>query len=170
MGVRTEGRAWVYGDNLDTDVLAPGRYMKGSIEELAKHCLEAVDPDFATGVRPGDILVAGENLGMGSSREQAVMALNLLGVGALVAKSFARILYRNAMNLALPALICPEADSIASGDRLVVDAAAGTIENLTQGRVLACDPVPPHLLEMIEAGGLLAHLERRLAGGAGRGS
>jgi 3-isopropylmalate/(R)-2-methylmalate dehydratase small subunit len=162
MSLIREGRAWVYGDNVDTDLLAPGAFMKGPIEELAAHCLEALDPDFAKKVEPGDILVAGEMLGMGSSREQAAMALNALGVGAVVATSFARIFYRNSMNLALPALICPEARSIKMGDRLVVDPAAGTIENKTQGRTLHCDPIPPHLLAMIEDGGLLDHLAKRL--------
>lgn len=91
------GRAWVFGDNIDTDVLAPGLYMKGSIAELARHCLEAVDPRFAAEARPGDIVIGGRNFGMGSSREQAVMALRELGVGAVIARSFAGIFYRNAL-------------------------------------------------------------------------
>lgn len=157
-----EGRAWVFGGGIDTDVLAPGVYMKGSIEEMAKHCLEAVDPGFAPNVAPGDVVVGGDAFGIGSSREQAVMVLNVLQVGAVVAKSFARIFYRNAMNLALPALICPEAGTIAAGDELSVDPAAGTITNKTQDRTLACDPIPPHLLAMIEDGGLLPHLKKRL--------
>lgn len=162
MTLVVSGRAWVFGDNIDTDVLAPGIYMKGSIDELAAHCLEAVDPDFARKVAPGDIVVGGENFGMGSSREQAVMALNALAVGAVVATSFARIFYRNAMNLALPVLICPEAATIAVGDRLTVDAAAGHIEDETQGRTLACEAIPEHLLAMIRDGGLLPHLKKKL--------
>ena len=117
------GRAWVFGDNVDTDVLAPGIYMKSPLSELAQHCLESVDPDFARNVAPGDIVVAGENFGMGSSREQAAQALIELGVAALVAKSFARIFYRNAINLGLPALVCPEADRIKAGDGLTLDRA-----------------------------------------------
>ena len=156
------GRAFVFGDNVDTDVLAPGLYMKGPVAELAKHCLEALDPRFAAEARPGDIVVAGANFGMGSSREQAAMALKALGIAAVVAKSFARIYYRNAMNLALPALVCPEAGSIAAGDRLAVRAAEGVIENLTQRRRLACEPIPPHLLAMIADGGLLPHLAKKL--------
>ena len=156
------GRAFVFGDNVDTDVLAPGLYMKGPVAELAKHCLEALDPRFAAEARPGDIVVAGANFGMGSSREQAAMALKALGIAAVVAKSFARIYYRNAMNLALPALVCPEAGSIAAGDRLVVRAAEGVIENLTQRRRLPCEPIPPHLLAMIADGGLLPHLAKKL--------
>lgn len=156
------GRAWVFGDDVDTDVLAPGLYMKGPIGELARHCLEALDPRFAREARPGDIVVAGSNFGMGSSREQAAMALKALGVAAVVAKSFARIFYRNAMNLALPVLVCPESDMIAAGDRLVLHAAEGRLDDLTQGRVFACEPIPPHLLAMIADGGLLPHLAKKL--------
>ena len=110
------GRIWKFGDDIDTDVLAPGLYMKGPIGELAKHCLEALDPAFAREARPGDIVVAGRNFGMGSSREQAAMALKALGIAAVLAKSFARIFYRNAMNLALPVLVCPEAGAIKAGE------------------------------------------------------
>ncbi len=156
------GRAWVFGDNVDTDVLAPGLYMKGPIAELARHCLEALDPRFAREARPGDMVVAGSNFGMGSSREQAVMALKALGIAAVVAKSFARIFYRNAMNLALPVLVSAEAGAVAAGDRLVVRAGEGVIENLTQRRRLACEPIPPHLLAMIADGGLLPHLAKKL--------
>jgi len=156
------GRAWVFGDNVDTDVLAPGLYMKGPIGELARHCLEAIDPRFAREAAPGDVVVAGSNFGMGSSREQAAIALKALGIGAVLAKSFARIFYRNAMNLALPVLVCPEAGSITAGDRLVVNAAAGAVENLTQRKRIACEPIPPHLLAMIADGGLLPHLAKKL--------
>ena len=166
MSLIVKGRAWTFGDNIDTDVLAPGLYMKGPIEGLAAHCLETVDPEFAPNVSPGDVVVGGDNFGMGSSREQAAMALKALGVGAVVATSFARIFYRNSMNLALPVLICPDAKSIAAGDRLIVDPEKGTIENETQGRVLSCEPIPPHLLAMIEDGGLLSHLEKKLRKGA----
>ena len=159
---RVGGRAWVFGDNVDTDALAPGLYMKGSIAELARHCLEALDPTFAGAARPGDVVVAGNNFGMGSSREQAAMALKALGIAAVVAKSFARIFYRNAMNLALPVLVCPEAGTIAAGDRLVVHAEDGRIDNLTRGSALACEPIPPHLMAMIADGGLLPHLARKL--------
>ncbi len=166
MTLTVSGNAWVFGDNIDTDVLAPGLYMKGSIDELAAHCLEAVDPEFARNVQPGDIVVGGDNFGMGSSREQAAMALNALEVGAVIATSFARIFYRNALNLALPVLICPEAKSIAAGDRLTLDAAAGRIVNETQGGTLRCEAIPPHLLAMIQDGGLLPHLKKKLKGKA----
>jgi len=159
------GRAWVFGDNVDTDVLAPGIYMKSPLAELAKHCLESVDPGFARNVRSGDIVVAGENFGMGSSREQAAQALIELGVAALVAKSFARIFYRNAINLGLPALVCRDADRIKAGDTLTLDPAAGTLA-VAGGAALACEPIPEHLLAMIADGGLLPHLKKKLKGAA----
>ena len=159
------GRAWVFGDNIDTDVLAPGIYMKGSIAELAQHCLESVDPDFARNVRRGDILVAGENFGMGSSREQAGQALLELGISALVAKSFARIFYRNSINLGLPAVVCPEAGKIEAGDTLTLDPAEGRL-TVEGGERLSCEPIPPHLLAMIADGGLLPHLKKKLSGAA----
>jgi len=157
------GRAWTFGDNIDTDVLAPGIYMKLPVEEVAQHCLEAVDPEFAAKVRPGDIVVGGENFGMGSSREQAPEALKVLGVGAILAKSFARIFYRNALNLGLPALFFREADEVSAGDQLELDLAAGQVRNLTTGATYAVAPLPPHLLEMILMGGLMPHLKARLA-------
>jgi 3-isopropylmalate/(R)-2-methylmalate dehydratase small subunit len=159
------GRAWIFGDDVNTDVLAPGAYIKGPLEELAKHCLESIDPGFAPGAKPGDVVVGGENFGMGSSREQAVIALNMLGVSAVLAKSFARIFYRNALNLGLPALVCAEAGTIEAGHELRVDAEAGVVENLTTGERLACEPIPAHLMAMIADGGLLPHLEKRLKGG-----
>jgi len=157
------GRAWLFGDNIDTDVLAPGRYMKSGIEEIARHCLEAVDPSFAREVRPGDVVVGGRNFGAGSSREQAPQALKQLGVAALVAESFAGLFYRNALNLGLPALVCAQAKRIRAGDRLRVDPEAGRIEDLTSGETIACEPIPAHLMRMIRDGGLLPHLEKRLA-------
>ncbi len=161
------GRAWVFGDDVDTDQLAPGLYMKGGVEAMAAHCLESANPDFARQVSAGDIVVAGDNFGMGSSREQAAMALNALGVGAVVARSFARIFYRNAVNLALPVLVCPDAGRIAAGDRLTLDPAAGTIRNETQGIELACEPLPDHLMALIADGGLIPHLKKKLAARAG---
>jgi 3-isopropylmalate/(R)-2-methylmalate dehydratase small subunit len=155
-------RAWVFGDDINTDALAPGRYMKSAIQEIAKHCLEAIDPSFASSVKPGDLVVGGRNFGTGSSREQAAEALKQLGVAALVAESFAGLFYRNALNLGLPALACSDAKRIRSGDKLRVDVEAGRIENLTTGQTFACEPIPPHLVQMVRDGGLLAHLEKRL--------
>ncbi len=156
------GKAWVYGDDVDTDALAPGAYMKAPIEVLAAHCLEAIDPGFAAGVTPGDVVVGGRNFGLGSSREQAAQALRHLGVAAVVAESFAGLFYRNALNLGLAVLVCPEAQTIRFGERLRVDPAAGEIENLTSGARLACEPIPGFLMAMLRDGGLVPHLEKRL--------
>jgi 3-isopropylmalate/(R)-2-methylmalate dehydratase small subunit len=159
------GRAFVFGDDIDTDMLAPGAYMKFGIAEIARHCLEAVDPDFASAVRPGDLVIGGGNFGMGSSREQAPQALCHLGVAAVIATSFAGLFFRNAVNLGLAPLVCADAGRIAPGDRLSVDAAAGRIENLTKRETLSCEPLPAHLLAMLRDGGLLPHLEKKLKAG-----
>lgn len=160
----SSGRAWVFGDNVDTDVLAPGQYMKLSIEELARHCLESVDPAFAGSVTAGDIVVGGRNFGTGSSREQAPQALKQLGVAALVAESFAGLFYRNALNLGLPAVVCRDAQRIRAGDRVRVDPEAGRIEDLSTGETLDCERIPSHLMQMLRDGGLVPHLEKRLRG------
>lgn len=154
--------AWVYGDDINTDLLAPAAYLKGSMEELARHCLEDLDRDFAASVREGDVFVAGKNLGIGSSREQAPHALQMLGIRTVLAKSFGRIFYRNALNLGIPTLVCPDADHIRTGDRLRVDAAAGVVENLSTGETLTCESLPDHLLEMVSDGGLIPHLKKKL--------
>lgn len=156
------GRAWIFGDDIDTDVLAPGLYMKGPVAELAKHCLETVDPRFAKDARPGDIVVAGRNFGMGSSREQAVMALRELGIAAVLARSFAGIFYRNAINLGLPALVCPDAGRIAPDASLAIDTARGVAIDARSGASIAFEPLPPHLMAIVADGGLLPHLEQRL--------
>jgi 3-isopropylmalate/(R)-2-methylmalate dehydratase small subunit len=163
MSALVKGRVWKFGDNIDTDILAPGLYMKGSLAELARHCLEAVEPRFAKEVKPGDIVVGGRNFGMGSSREQAVMALRELGVGAVLAPSFAGIFYRNALNLGLLALVCPQAGAIPADAELVVDAAAAQARDAKTAAVYACEAIPPHLLQMIDDGGLLPHLEKKLS-------
>jgi 3-isopropylmalate/(R)-2-methylmalate dehydratase small subunit len=155
-------RVWVLGDDIDTDVLAPGRYMKLGIEEIARHCLEAVSPAFSNEVKPGDFVVAGRNFGCGSSREQAPAALKHLGVAALVAESFAGLFYRNALNLGLPALVCSGAGRIRNGDALEIDYDKNEIVNLTLHQTLAFEPIPAHLMEMVRDGGLLPHLEKRL--------
>jgi len=156
------GRAWVFGDEINTDVMAPGIYFKLPIEEAITHCLEAVDPEFAPGVQPGDVVVAGRNFGVGSAREQAAMAFSGLGVGAILAVSFARIFYRNALNLGVPALIFPRAGEIQAGDQVKVDPMAGHVENITQRKHYTVDPIPGHLMEMIEAGGLMPYLKNRI--------
>ena len=157
------GRAYVYGDDIDTDVLAPGHLMKLGPEALAQHCLEAIDPAFAGAVKPGDYLVAGRNFGLGSSREQAAVSLKLLGLRAVIAASFARIFYRNAINLGLPAIVLDATGAIASGDRLSRDLAGGRLVNETRGETHGFTPPPPDLLAIIEAGGLMAQLQRRFS-------
>jgi len=154
-------RTWVLGDNVDTDVITPGRYMKFGIEEIAKHCLEPVLPSFSKQVKPGDIVVAGRNFGAGSSREQAPAALKHLGIAALVAESFAGLFYRNSLNLGLPALVCPQARQIRDGEELRVDFDKAVLVNKA-GKTYPFEPIPPHLLQMVHDGGLLAHLEKRL--------
>jgi 3-isopropylmalate/(R)-2-methylmalate dehydratase small subunit len=161
--VNEGARAWVYEDDINTDLLAPATHLKGSMEELARHCIEDLDADFAASVREGDVFVAGENLGIGSSREQAPQALQMLGIRAVLAKSFGRIFYRNALNLGLPALVCADVDRIGKGDRLRVDAAAGVVQNLTSGETLKCESLPEHLLEMVADGGLIPHLKKKLS-------
>ncbi|MDB5508122.1 MAG: 3-isopropylmalate dehydratase [Hyphomicrobiales bacterium] len=157
------GRAFVFGDGIDTDVLAPGIYMKLPIEQMAAHCLESVDPGFVASVRPGDIVVAGANFGVGSSREQAAEALKHLGVACVIARSFGAIFYRNALNFGLPVLVCGETGQIAQGDLLRVDPAAGRIVDETKGLEFAAQPLPDFLLQMIADGGLVPHLEKRFA-------
>ncbi len=157
------GRAWVFGDGINTDLMAPGLYFKAPLEELARHCLEAVDAAFPVQVKPGDIVVAGENFGIGSAREQAPMALTQLGVGAVLAKSFGRIFYRNALNFGLPALRFPQAGEIAPGSELQLDPASGRLDDLASGRSYRLEPLPPHLLRLLAAGGLMPYLKQRLA-------
>lgn len=157
------GRAWVFGDNLDTDVLAPGLYMKFGIDEIAKHCLESVRPEFAATVRPGDVVVGGRNFGVGSSREQAPQALKHLGVAAVIARSYSGLFYRNALNLGLPVVVCAEAGRIGEGAQVAVDAEAGVI-SVDGATRLACEPIPAFLMAMLRDGGLLPHLERKLKG------
>jgi len=156
------GRAWVFGDDVDTDAIAPGAWMKFDIDTLARHCLETLDPEFAGGVRPGDVLVAGRNFGCGSSREQAAQALKQLGLAAVVARSFAGLFYRNAINLGLPALECAQTARIPAGAGIAVDLDAAAIR-LLGGESLRCAPIPVFLLDILRAGGLLNQLERRLA-------
>lgn len=160
MNVR--GKAFVFGDRIDTDVLAPGPYMREPMRVLASHCLEAVDPAFASEVKRGDIVVGGESFGIGSSREQAVQALAELGVGAIIAKSFARIFYRNALNLGVPALVCANLEA-SRGDELEVRPVEGRIINHTTGREFGCEKIPTELMEIVAGGGLMPWLERKLA-------
>lgn len=159
------GRALKYGDNINTDIISPPQYMELSVAEAAKYAMSAVDPGFAGRVGKGDIFVAERNLGSGSSRETSPLTLKHLGVGAVVAVSFARIFYRNLINVGLPALICADAIRIGDGDELAVDVGRGRIDNLTRGERYACDALPDHILRIVEAGGLFEYIRTSQAGG-----
>lgn len=162
------GRIFLFGDDIDTDQLAPGAYMKGGIAELAAHCLEGVRPDFAVSVRKGDIIVAGRNFGMGSSREQAAEALRHLGVAAVIARSFAGIFYRNAINLGLPALVASDIGGIADGEAAELDLGACRLHLPDKNRSVELEPLPENLRQMLGDGGLVPHLKKRFAAGTGR--
>jgi 3-isopropylmalate/(R)-2-methylmalate dehydratase small subunit len=164
--MRLQGRVWKYGDNVDTDVIIPARYLNVSTpEELAEHCMEDLDPSFASAVRPGDIVVAGENFGCGSSREHAPLALKGAGVSCVVARSFARIFFRNAINVGLPILECPAAvDDAEGGHCLEVVLGTGEVRNLTTGHHHQGEPYPAFMMEIINAGGLVPYTRGRFAG------
>ena len=157
-----EGNAWVYGDHVDTDVIIPARYLTASTPEaLAPHCMEDLDRDFAASVLPGDVIVGGSNFGCGSSREHAPLAIQGAKVSCVVAASFARIFYRNAFNIGLPLLESAEAvDDIRDGDRLLVDLAAGRIENLTRKKSYRIRPIPPFMEKLIRQGGLVEYIRK----------
>ncbi|MHB1136239.1 MAG: 3-isopropylmalate dehydratase small subunit [Coriobacteriia bacterium] len=157
------GTAHRYGRDVDTDVIIPARYLNTSDpDELALHCMEDLDAAFVGNVQPGDILVAEQNFGCGSSREHAPIAIKHAGISVVIAKSFARIFYRNAINTGLPIMECPEAvDGISAGDKVTVDADAGLITNETTGAVFTSQPFPPFIKEIIEAGGLVERVKKK---------
>ena len=161
-----EGTVHKYGRDVDTDVIIPARYLNtNDPAELAKHAMEDIDADFVNRVRPGDIIVADENFGCGSSREHAPVAIKASGISVVVASSFARIFYRNAINTGLPIVVCPEAAVEAKpGDHLRVDLAAGTVENVTQGKKYDAEAFPPFMQELIDRGGLMEYVKARVAG------
>ena len=163
--MKSTGRAWKYGPNVDTDVIIPARHLlTGDPKELAKHCMEDLDPTFADNVREGDVIVAGSNFGCGSSREHAPLAILGAGVSCVIAPNYARIFYRNAINLGLPLLESEEAVArIDDGDRLEVDLSSGAITNLTKGEAYQATPYPEWALDMIRAGGLINAIRDRVA-------
>lgn len=160
--MKIKGTVHKYGDHVDTDVIIPARYLNtADHKELAKHCMEDIDKEFVNNVKDGDIIVAGVNFGCGSSREHAPIAIKAAGVSCVVAKTFARIFYRNSLNIGLPILECPEAcDEIDAGDTLAVDFDSGIITNVTKGKEYKAQPFPPFIQNIISKGGLLASLKK----------
>ena len=154
-------KVWKLGADIDTDQLAPGAYMKLGLADIAQHCLEGVRPEFASQVQAGDVIAAGPNFGIGSSREQAAGALVQLGVKAVIAPSYSGLYFRNAFNLGLLLLTCPQAQQLEEGERIALDLAGRAVVR-ANGQRLACDPIPDFLLDMVRAGGLLPQLKKRL--------
>lgn len=155
------GKAWKFGDDISTDLIAPGRYyhLRSDLPELAKHVLEDADPEFAGRMNPGDFVVGGRNFGLGSSREHAPVIIKLAGASAVMAKSFARIFYRNAINIGLPVIEC-DTDKIAQGDELEADLEAGKVINRTQGIEIPFAPLPSVMTTILQDGGLAAHIAK----------
>ncbi|WP_290597256.1 MULTISPECIES: 3-isopropylmalate dehydratase small subunit [unclassified Archaeoglobus] len=159
--MKVRGKAWKFGDNISTDHITPGRYyhLRSNMPELAKHIMEDADPEFPNKFTPGDFIVAGENFGMGSSREHAPLALKIAGVSAVIAKSFARIFYRNAINVGLPLLIA-DTEEIESGDELEVDFGEGRIADITKGTEIKAKPLPEVMLRILKEGGLVSYVKK----------
>lgn len=155
MSTKFTGNAWVFGDDIDTDTILPSQYMRLQPEEYAKHALEPLDPDFTEKISDGDILVARKNFGIGSSREQAVVALQRSGIDVVIAESFARVFYRNAINAGLPAIRCPldDIDQITEGDKISVDLIEGVVQNQTSNEVYEFEPFEEPIKSIIESGG-----------------
>ena len=155
------GKAWKFGDDISTDLIAPGRYyhLRSNLPELAKHVLEDADPEFASKMSPGDFVVGGRNFGLGSSRKHAPVIIKMAGTSAVIAKSFARIFFRNAINVGLPAIEC-DTDKIAPGDELEVDLQSGRIINRTQGTEMSFPPLPSVMTTILQDGGLAAHIAK----------
>lgn len=154
-----EGKVWKYGDNINTDIIAPAAYMELSVAEAAKYTMSTVDETFGREFQPGEIFVAERNLGSGSSRETAPMVLKELGVRVIVAKSYARIFYRNCINVGILTIECPETDKIHKGDVIAVDYEKGIIVNKTRGEQYDAQPIPPHIARLVSQGGLIPYLE-----------
>ncbi len=156
------GKIWKYGDNIDTDLIIPARHLVSTDPAvLAAHCMEDLDAAFVAGVRPGDMVVAGENFGCGSSREHAPLALKGAGIACVIARSFARIFYRNAMNVGLPILECPDTDQWRAGDILEADMGSGRIVHCATGKMHHALPIPPFMQELLADGGLIPHLMKQ---------
>ena len=161
--MKIEGKVWRYGDNIDTDVIIPARYLNTfDPAELAKHCMVDIDENFAANVKAGDIMVGGKNFGCGSSREHAPVAIKASGIPVVIAASFARIFYRNGINIGLPLLEIGDAvEKISANDVLKIDTSAGTIENLTTGDTFKAQPLPPFVQGIADAGGLINYIKSK---------
>lgn len=159
--MKSMGKTWKYGDNVDTDIIIPARYLNTpDAAELAKHCMEDIDTSFAANVKEGEIMIAGKNFGCGSSREHAPLAIKTCGIACVIAASFARIFYRNALNIALPILECPDAAaSIKAGEEVEVDFDTGIIIDKTTGKSFQAEPFPPFMQDLIRAGGLASYMK-----------
>jgi 3-isopropylmalate/(R)-2-methylmalate dehydratase small subunit len=155
------GKAFKFGDNISTDLISPGRYfhLRSDLPELAKHAMEDADPSFTSRIKPGDFIVAGKDFGLGSSREHAPLVIKMSGVSAVLAKSVARIFFRNAFNIGLPVLIC-DTDKIDDGDELEIDLTAGTIKNLSTGAELTSGKIPEVMLKILNEGGLVPYIKK----------
>ena len=159
------GKVWKFGDDINTDIISPGEYMDASYEEIGKHAMERAFPGFADTIEQGDIIVAGKNFGPGSSRETAQIALLYAGVGGVIAKDFARIFFRNCINVGFPVVTFDGTDELNQGDEIVVDLLSGRIENITTGKVYFGSRLPQHVLSIVEDGGLKNHLKKTLKKG-----
>jgi len=162
LNLKIKGKVWKFGNDINTDLIIAGKYKLSitDIDELSRHAMEALIPDFAKKIKKGDLVVAGRNFGCGSSREQAPLVLKHIGVGAVIAESFARIFYRNAINIGLPVIECKETNKIANGDLLEVSLSEGHIKNLTKNEVYEFKPIPQALLEILVSGGLVSYVKK----------
>jgi len=160
--MKATGRVWKYGDDINTDVIIPARYLNTTdAKELASHCMEDEDPGFADNVQKSDIIVAGKNFGCGSSREHAPVAIKAAGISCVIAKSYARIFYRNSFNTGLAILECEDTDAFNTGDTLCVDFSAGEVVNQETGKTYRTRPIPPFMQELLESGGLMKHISKK---------
>ena len=162
--MKQKGRAWIFGDDINTDLIIPGKYLElVDPEEMAEHAMEGIDPDFPKKIQKGDIMVGGTNFGCGSSREHAPLALKYAGIGAVIAESFARIYYRNSINIGLPALECPGiTEAVKEGDIIEVDVTGGTVKNTRTDVELSFTPLPDFMVEVLNDGGLVPYLKKNM--------
>jgi 3-isopropylmalate/(R)-2-methylmalate dehydratase small subunit len=161
-GAILQGNAWKFGDDINTDIISPAKYMDKSYEEIGKHAMEGIYEGFADTINKGDFIVAGKNFGSGSSRETAQIALKYAGVGAIIAKEFARIFFRNCINTGLPVIVFKDTEKIAQGDRLEINLYTGEIKNLSKNEIYYGSKLPGHVIEIVKAGGLKQYLKLEL--------